>query len=129
MHFEEGDYDSENYGFYKEVDDVEYWLGSVTDSYHGAEKNQGTPGFRYVDLNWSYVDDTGEDDEGALQTRAAWRTVPEQMPPPCPPAARATPASQPPTLTSRATLRGSMGNVFTAPCALRQTSTTVRWTG
>ena len=64
VHFEEDDYDSANYWYYKEVDDVEYWLGSLTDSYHGAEKNRGTPRFSYVDLSWSYVDDTGED-EGA----------------------------------------------------------------
>ena len=65
VHFEEDDYDSASYWYYKEVDDVEYWLGSLTDSYHGAEKNRGTPRFRYVDLSWSYVDDTGEDEGGA----------------------------------------------------------------
>ena len=59
VHFEEDDYDSASYWYYKEVDGVEYWLGSLTDSYHGAEKNRGTPRFRYVDLSWSYIDDTG----------------------------------------------------------------------
>ena len=68
VHFEEDDYASANYWYYKEVDGVEYWFGSHTDSYHGAEKNLGTPRFRYVDLSWSYIDDAGEDaaaDEGA----------------------------------------------------------------
>ena len=68
VHFEEDDYNSANYQYYKEVDGVEYRIGSSTDSYHGAEKNRGTPRFRYVDLSWSYIDDAGEDaaaDEGA----------------------------------------------------------------
>ena len=62
VHFEESDYDSANYGYSKEVDGVEYWLGSSTDSFHGAEKNRGTPRWSYVDLGWSYVDHEDEDD-------------------------------------------------------------------
>ena len=68
VHFEEGDYNSANYGYFKEVDGVEYWLGSLTDSYHGAEKNRGTPRYSYVDLAWSYVyheDEDDAEDEGA----------------------------------------------------------------
>ena len=62
VHFEEDDYDSADYAYYKEMDGVEYWLGSLTDSYHGAEKNRGTPRYSYVDLAWSYVYREDEDD-------------------------------------------------------------------
>ena len=62
VHFEEDDYNSANYGYSKEVDGVEYWFGSLTDSYHGAEKNRGTPRWSYVDLGWSYVYHEDEDD-------------------------------------------------------------------
>ena len=62
VHFEEDDYDSAGYGYFKEVTGVDYWFGSLTDSYHGAEKNRGTPRWSYVDLGWSYAYHEDEDD-------------------------------------------------------------------
>ena len=68
VHFEEDDYDSANYGYIKEVDGVDYRLGSLTDSYRGAEKNRGTPRYSYVDLAWSYV---YHEDEGDAEGEGA----------------------------------------------------------
>lgn len=62
VHFEEDDYDSQQYNYYKEVDGVSYWLWSLTDSYHGAKKNMGTPRYDYVDVSaFSYFH--GDEDE------------------------------------------------------------------
>ena len=73
VHFEEDDYVSANYAYFKEVDGVDYWFGSSTDSYHGAEKNRGTPRWSYVDLGWSYVyheDDAEGEGVGAQSSLA-----------------------------------------------------------
>jgi len=50
VHFKETDYNAEGYFYATEVEDVQYYLWSFTDSYHGAEKNMGSPRYRYVDL-------------------------------------------------------------------------------
>ena len=68
VHFEEDDYNSANYNYYKEVAGVHYRLWSRTDSYHGAEKNRGTPRYSYVDLAGSqvyYEDEDDAENEGA----------------------------------------------------------------
>ena len=68
VHFEEDDYDSQQYNYYKEVDGVSYWLWSLTDSYHGAKKNMGTPRFRYVDMSGFsryHEDENDAEGEGA----------------------------------------------------------------
>ena len=65
VHFEEDDYQSADYEYYKEVAGVRYWLWTWTNSYHGAEKNRGTPRYSYVDLAGFDVYHEDEDDEGA----------------------------------------------------------------
>ena len=68
VHFEEEDYDSADYNYYKEVAGVEYWLWSLTDSYHGAEKNRGTPRYSHVDLagfSAYHEDEDDAENEGA----------------------------------------------------------------
>ena len=70
VHFEEEDYDSADYNYYKEVAGVQYWLWSLTDSYHGAEKNRGTPRYSHVDLAGFSV--YHEDEDAADQSNLAY---------------------------------------------------------
>ena len=68
IHFAEADYVAEDYNFYTEVDGDGYWLWSYTDSYHGADKNQGSSRYTYVDLSGAsdyHEDDDDAEDEGA----------------------------------------------------------------
>ena len=68
IHFAEADYVAEDYNFYTEVDGDGYWLWSYTDSYHGADKNQGSSRYTYVDLSGAsdyHKDDDDAEDEGA----------------------------------------------------------------
>ena len=63
IHFAEADYVAEDYNFYTEVDGDGYWLWSYTDSYHGADKNQGSSRYTYVDS--SAASNYHEDDDDA----------------------------------------------------------------
>ena len=68
VHFEDDDYISQQNGYYKEVDGVDYWFWSWTDAYHGAEKNRGTPRYDHVDVggfNFYHEDEGDAEDEGA----------------------------------------------------------------
>ena len=63
IHFEEADYITEQYNYVTEVDGVQYFLWSYTDSYHGAEKNMGSPRYRYVEPS-GFVSYSAEENPG-----------------------------------------------------------------
>ena len=51
VHFEAADYLDGQYYYSKEVDGVEYFLSTHTDSFERADKNQGPSAYRYFDHN------------------------------------------------------------------------------
>ena len=73
IHFEEADYSAEQYNYYKEVDGVEYWLWSHTNSYHGTDKNRGSVHYDYVDVSGfvSYHDEDDSENGGV----ADWNSL------------------------------------------------------
>ena len=59
IHFEAADYLDGRYYYLKEVDGVEYFLATHTDSFERANKNQGPSGYRYFDHNQFGISDEG----------------------------------------------------------------------
>ena len=57
LHFEATDYLEGQYYYSKDVDGVEFFLGTYTDSFEGTDKNRGSSGFRYFDVNAFGADD------------------------------------------------------------------------
>ena len=66
VHFEEADYVAEDYNYQKEVDGIGYWLWSYTGSYGGADKNQGSFRYKYVDVGgfFGYHDEDNFEEGG-----------------------------------------------------------------
>ena len=59
IHFEAADYLDGRYYYSKEVDGVEYFLATHTDSFERADKDQGPSGYRYFDHNQFGISDEG----------------------------------------------------------------------
>ena len=57
IHFEAADYLDGQYYYSKEVDGVEYFLGTHTDSFERASRNQGSSRYRYFDHNQFGISD------------------------------------------------------------------------
>lgn len=63
IHFAEAHYDTEQRFYSTEIEGVQYYLWSWTDSYHGAEKNMGSRRYGYVDSS-GFVSHSAEESSG-----------------------------------------------------------------